>query len=126
MGEALQTVNRFYEAWTKKLEGLDEIAQLVAEDMVFSGPLMGTRGRQQYLDTIRQLLPAHGGYEFFRQFEDGDEVCSIYETLVTAPDGRTLSLTVADWTRLVNDQIVEQRIYYDPREFAAAFGMDGG
>jgi len=125
VGEALQTVNRFYEAWTRKLDGLDEIAKLVDEEMTFTGPLMTTRGRQQYLDVIGQFLPAHGGFEFLRQFENGDEVCSIYETSVNAPDGSTLRLPVADWTRLADGRIVEQRIYYDPREFAAVFGMDG-
>lgn len=59
-----------------------------------------------------------------RQFENGSDVCSIYEMTVAAPAGGTFSITVADWIRVSgNGLIAEQRIYYDPHDFAKAFGL---
>ncbi len=39
------------------------------------------------------------------------------------PSGTVITLQIADWIRVAEGKIVEQRIYYDPREFAKAFGM---
>jgi hypothetical protein len=58
-----------------------------------------------------------------RQFADGDDVCSIYDLIMATPDGGTITLPMVDWIRVVNGRMAEQRIYYDPREFAQAFGM---
>lgn len=62
-------------------------------------------------------------YKFHKQFEDDDEVCSIYDMTVRTPTGGTLTITMVDWLKLQAGRIAEQRLYYDPREFAAAFGM---
>jgi ketosteroid isomerase-like protein len=62
-------------------------------------------------------------YPFQKQFEDEDEVCSIYDMTVRTPAGGTLTITRVDWLKLQDERIAEQRLYYDPRGFAAAFGM---
>jgi hypothetical protein len=58
-----------------------------------------------------------------RQFENGSEVCSIYEVELGTPSGGSFSVMIADWISLTSDRIVAQKIYYDPREFAKAFGI---
>ena len=42
---------------------------------------------------------------------------------ISTPDGETLPVHKADWIRVANDMIAEQRIYYDARDIAKAFGM---
>jgi ketosteroid isomerase-like protein len=58
-----------------------------------------------------------------RQFENGDAVCSIYMLTMGTPAGDELTVTVADWMEVADGRIAAQRIYFDPREFAQAFGM---
>jgi ketosteroid isomerase-like protein len=121
MESALEIVNRFYEVTNnRKGEGL---ADLVAEDITFEGPLMRTSGAREYLALNAQLLPFHRGTRMLRQFETGEEVCSIYEMTLATPEGGSLSVKMADLIRVKDGRVAEQKIYYDPREFAKAFGM---
>lgn len=121
METALEVVNRFYDITNnRKGEGLD---QLVAQDMTFEGPLMRTRGAREYLALNAQLLPFHRGTRMLRQFATGGEVCSIYEMTLATPTGGAVTLEIADWIKVKDGRVAGQRIYYDPREFAKAFGM---
>jgi ketosteroid isomerase-like protein len=122
MGKALETVNRFYDLTNnkKKTEGLKE---LITEEVTFVGPLIRTSGASQYIQLNEQFLTFHKNTHILKQFENGDDVCSIYEMEANTPSGGTISLMIADWIRVSKGRISEQRIYYDPREFAKAFGM---
>jgi ketosteroid isomerase-like protein len=42
---------------------------------------------------------------------------------IVAPDGTTFTAEMADVIQVAGDKIVSQRIYYDPRRFAEAFGL---
>lgn len=119
--DALTTVNRFYAATDKKDAKL--LHDLVADDVRFEGPVMRAEGAARYLAMNEQLLPFHRATRMLCQFASGDEVCSIYEMDLATPQGSVLTLTLADWIRVRAGRVVEQRIYYDAREFAKAFGM---
>jgi ketosteroid isomerase-like protein len=121
VGTALDTVNRFYDITNnRKGEGLDA---LVAQNVTFAGPIMQATGAEQYLALNAQLLPFHQETRMLAQFEHGNDVCSIYEMDMSSPKGERLTLTLADWVRVEHGRITEQRIYFDPRRFAAAFEM---
>jgi ketosteroid isomerase-like protein len=117
----LDVVNRFYEATSARRS--DELAGLVSEDVTFDGPVMQARGAREYLAMNEQLLGFHRDTTMLRQFEDRGDVCSIYELTMRTPAGGELTLTVADWMEVADGRIAAQRIYFDPREFAQAFGM---
>lgn len=123
----LEIVNRFFALTDVKGRNvpdlLPSIRDLLTEDFAFSGPLMKTEGREQYIGLLGQFLQAHVGYRFHHQFADGDGVCSIYEMTVRTPAGGTLAITMADWLTVCDGRICRQKLYYDPREFAAAFGL---
>ncbi len=123
MSSAVSIVNLFYDASNKKLAGLREMKEMIAEDIEFVGPLNRTSGAKQYLALLEQLQPLHEGIRLHKQFEDGDHVRSIYDLLIKSPSGKTVSITMADWIRVSNGKIAEQKIYYDPRDFMKAFGM---
>lgn len=121
MGKALELVNRFYDLTEKSTtEGLKE---LLADNMTFSGPLMNTSNSKEYIQMLGQFGKFHDGIKMFRQFENGDEVCSIYQMNLKTPSGGSFSAQIADWIRVSGGKIFEQKIYYDPREFAKAFGL---
>lgn len=122
MGKALELVNRFYDLTNKKntTEGLDE---LLADSMTFSGPLLQTSSADKYIEMFSQFVKFHKGMHMLKQFEDGDDVCSIYQMDLTTPAGGSFSVMISDWIQVSGGKITEQKIYYDPREFAKAFGL---
>jgi len=125
MGKALEVVNRFYDLTNKnKQAGEGELAKLVAKDITFYGPLMKASGAGEYIRMNEQFLKFHRGTRMLKQFENGSDVCSIYEMTLATPAGGTFPITVADWIRVSGAGLIaEQRIYYDPRDFARAFGL---
>jgi ketosteroid isomerase-like protein len=121
MKTATQIVNHFYDVCNNKQgQGLDS---LVADNITFEGPLMRLSGASQYVSTVGPFLKFHKGMRMLRQFEDGEHVCSIYEMTLGTPAGGSLTLGFADWIRLANGKVAEQKLYYDPREFSRAFGI---
>ena len=117
----LDVVRRFYEATSKRR--VDALAGLVSEDVTFDGPLMHARGAREYIAMNEQLLPFHRDTTMLRQFENGAAVCSIYELTMATPSGDELTTTMADWIEVAEGRVAAQRIYFDPRELAQAFGM---
>lgn len=121
MGKSIDVVNKFYDvANNKKGEGLED---LVSDNISFEGPLMNLSGAKQYIETVKPLCQMHQGMQMFKQIEDGDHVVSIYEMTLGTPNGGTMKAKFADWIRIENGKVAEQKLFYDPREFAKAFNM---
>lgn len=122
MGKALEAVNRFYDATeNKKGKGLETI---LASDMTFVGPLMKTSGAQDYINSTKQFLNMHRAIQMLKQFESGSDVCSIYEMDIATPAGDMITVEITDWIQVSDDKVAKQKIYYDPRGFAKAFGIE--
>jgi ketosteroid isomerase-like protein len=122
MGKAVETVNRFYDLTNNKNQ-TDGLEGLLSGNMSFTGPLMQASGADKYIEMLKPLIKFHKSWKMLKQFENGDDVCSIYEVTLGTPAGGSFSVTIADWIRVVNGRVADQKIYYDPREFAKAFGM---
>ncbi len=121
MKNSREIVNHFYTVCNHRQgDGLDA---LVAENITFEGPVMRLSGAEQYIAAVGPLLKFHKGMRMLKQFEDGEHVCSIYEMTLATPAGGTLTLAFADWIRITGGKVAEQKLYYDPREFAKAFGI---
>jgi predicted SnoaL-like aldol condensation-catalyzing enzyme len=122
MGEALDTVNRFYDLTNNKNE-VKGLEQMLSQNMTFVEPLMKTAGSSNYIEMLGQFVKFHKSWKMLRQFENGDDVCSIYEVTLGTPRDGSFSVVIADWIRISSGKIIEQRIYYDPRKFSKAFGI---
>lgn len=121
MGNVAEIVNTFYNVCNNKQgKGLRD---LVSDDIVFEGPLMKISGGDKYAEFVEPLCKFHKGMRMFKQFVDGSHVLSIYEMTLGTPSGKTLTCSFADWIRIENDKIAEQKLYYDPRKFAKAFNI---
>ncbi len=119
MGKSLEVVNRYYQAWNyKHAEGLRD---LIAANIDYRGPLEKASNADEMMSMAAKYAPMHGGMRMLRQFEDGEEVCSIYELIVTTPEW-TLSVPTADWIRFSNGRVSEQRVFQDVREVMRKFG----
>src|SRR5687767_4617555 len=83
MGQPLEIVNHFLQLTSPAGRDirslLPEISKILAEDFVFSGPLMKLEGREKYLALLDQFLSVHVNLTVKRQFADRDDVCSINE-----------------------------------------------
>jgi hypothetical protein len=127
MTRPLDLVNRFFALTSPDGRNVQDllgpIADALTPDFKFTGPLMKTEGREQYVGLLGQFLQAHVGYRFHRQFENGDDVCSIYDMTVRTPSGGTLTVAMVDWLTLRDGKLCEQKLFYDPRGFAEAFGL---
>lgn len=127
MRAPLDTVNQFLELTSPKGRDLEsllpQISKVLAEDFVFIGPLMKIEGRANYLELLRKFLGVHVGLKVRRQFVDKDDVCSINDLTVKSPAGALVTMPMAEWFRLKGGAIHAHEIFYDPREFAKAFGM---
>jgi hypothetical protein len=113
MGQALDTVNRFMQS---------QDTSLLADDFSFIGPVDQTTGIDAFLKLNEDFFPLVTGMRMLKQFEQGNDVCSIYEMDLRSPAGTLLTLNVADWVVVNNGKMVQERMCYDAREFAAAFG----
>ncbi len=119
MGKSADIVNRFYDVCNNR-QGAG-LGDLVAANIAFEGPLMKLSGAEQYLSTVGPFLKFHQGMRMLRQFEDGPHVCSVYEMTLGTPAGGRITFAFADWIRVEGGQVAEQKLYYDPREFAKVF-----
>ncbi len=125
MSSPLAVVNLYLTLTSSAGADLARASELLTDDVEFQGPLMRTNGREAYVGLLEQFLPAHVSTRVLRQFADGDEVCSIDELTVRTPAGGTVTLAMAEWFGLRGGRIARHTLYYDPRDFAAAFGMSG-
>lgn len=123
MTNALAIVNRYLTLTGTAGADITRAAELLTEDVVFKGPLMQVSGKEAYVGLLSQFLSAHVSTRVLRQFADGDEVCSMDELTVRTPAGGTVALAMAEWFKLRGGRIAEHTLFYDPREFAAAFGL---
>jgi len=102
----------------KDFSGLKD---LLSENMSFIGPVVQRSGANEYIDALKRLFKFHKKSQMLKQFENGNDVCSIHDLIMDKPAGGSLSVVIADWIRVVDGRIAEQKIYYDPREFVKAF-----
>ena len=122
MDKPLEVVKKFYDITeNKKGEGLETI---LTEDMVFVGPLMKSSGAKEYIKSTIQFIQMHRATRMQKQFVNGDDVCSLYEMDIATPTGEIITMEIADWILVKDGKVAKQKIYYDPTEFAKAFGMD--
>jgi predicted SnoaL-like aldol condensation-catalyzing enzyme len=87
----------------------------------FTGPVVQRSGSNEYIDALKRLLKFHKKSQMLKQFENGNDVCSVYDLIMDKPAGGSHFVIIADWILVVDGCIVEQKIYYDPREFVKAF-----
>lgn len=113
MGQALDLVNRFMQS---------QDPSLLAEDFRFLGPVDQTTGVEAFMQLNAGFFPLMTEMSMLKQFEQGNDVCSIYEIDLKALSGTSLTLHIADWVMVNEGKLVEERIYYDAREYARVFG----
>ena len=93
-------------------------AELLDDSFSFQGPMLQADNKAAFLEGTAPLAPMLQGYTMHRLWEDGDEVCAIYDLNVATPAGAG-SVLVAEWSVVRDDKLVSQRIVFDTAAFAA-------
>lgn len=92
--------------------------QLVADDFSFAGPMVQVEGSEGFFAASAPLVPIVRGFRMLRQWEEGDEVCSIYELRMESPAGAG-SVVMAEWNRLRDGRVASSRLIFDTAAFLA-------
>jgi ketosteroid isomerase-like protein len=93
-------------------------AELLTEDFRFHGPFLQSEGKAAFLAGSAQLGPIMRGAEIHRQWQDGDEVCSIYDFKIETPAGGG-SIPMAEWNTVRDGKLASARLICDTAAMAA-------
>jgi ketosteroid isomerase-like protein len=93
-------------------------AELLTEDFLFHGPMLQSQGKAAFLDGSAALGPIMRGAEVHRQWEEGDELCSIYDFKIETPAGAA-SIPMAEWNTFRDGKLASARLIFDTAAMAA-------
>jgi ketosteroid isomerase-like protein len=85
---AHELVTAYYEAWTRGTFDEDRLRAILAEDLVFEGPLAGHRvGAEGFIRGVRDVSNALKDFRLIHRLENGDQVAVLYDCDLARPAG---------------------------------------
>ena len=116
MATAGETVLAYLDAFTS---GDTETARgLVTDDFAFHGPMAQIDGADAFFEVTAPLKAMTKGYNLIRQWEDGDDVCTVYEFLLETPAGSG-GVFMSEWNVVREGKLASARLVFDTAEFNA-------
>ena len=94
---------------------VDQLEPLLTPDFQLDGPLLHVASREAYLSALVDDPPEPGPCTVLKVFEDGPDVCVLYDRL--RPDG---PFRIAQWTRGHGEQIAEMKLIFDASSLSDA------
>ena len=122
----IEIVNRFYRLNNEIPEGkasIEDFKPLLADDFIFTGPLMKIEGAENYIGLLRQFLGFHKSLDIVKQIAKENEVCTITQLKLNTPSGEEIQMDIAEWILVESGKLKTHTIFYDPRAFNEAFPM---
>jgi SnoaL-like domain len=110
------TMSTYFESW--KSGDVARLRSILADDVVFDGPLAHVEGGDECASSIQGLSRITADIVIQKMVVDGPDVITWFElhTTVAAPT------PVANWSQLRDGKIGRIRVTFDPRELVAAGG----
>jgi hypothetical protein len=99
-------------------------AELLTDDFNFDGPLLKVVGKEAFLAGAGGLKPLVRGCRIHRQWEEGEEVCSVYDFKIETPKGAG-SIAMAEWNSVRDGKLASARLIYDTAAMAALMPAEG-
>jgi hypothetical protein len=93
-------------------------AELIDEEFTFTGPILQSTGKAQFISGSAAAAAIARGCEIHRQWVEDDAVCSIYDFKVETPQG-TGSIPMAEWSVIKGGKLVSSRVIFDTADMAA-------
>lgn len=91
---------------------------LVNESFSFEGPFLSVDGRDAFFEGAEGLKAIVRGHRVLRQWEEDDEVSTVYELDLETPVGSG-TVPMAEWHRVEDGQLVFSRVLFDSVAFRA-------
>jgi len=110
----LSVVNHYLTAFYSG--DFDRARTLVSEDFAFKGPFIEAASRDAFFTSAAGLTRIVRGHRLLRQWQDGDDICSIFEMNLEAPT-KTGSLPVCEWHACRQGIVVSARLLFDTAAF---------
>ncbi|QSO52007.1 nuclear transport factor 2 family protein [Alicyclobacillus curvatus] len=97
----------------------EQASLFLSDDVSFHGPMQQQlRGKAEVSEVIGHVPKGSTNLRILRQWEDGNDVCSIYEYDVNLPSG-PVALLATEWHTLQGGKITSILINFDTGVFAA-------
>lgn len=91
---------------------------LLADNFHFKGPFVEASDKEAYFSSAARLASVVKGHKLLRQWQEGNEVCSIYDVNLETPAGRG-TVTMSEWHTAENDRLCSGRVILDTAAFRA-------
>ena len=92
--------------------------ELVADGFHFKGPFVEASNKEAYFSSAARLAPVVKGPKLLRQWQEGSEVCSIYDVILETSAGKG-TVTMSEWHTTQNGQLRSGRVILDTAAFRA-------
>ena len=115
MAKAQEIVMAFQQAMGKGDFGAAR--RLLQDNLDFRGPIDTFSKADDYLQAVKKLHSIVEGVEVRKVFEDGDDVCLLYD-MRTKVAGTSF---ISEWFQTRGGKISAIRVVFDARPFAAMF-----
>jgi ketosteroid isomerase-like protein len=116
MAEAAEIVESYHHAFGSG--DVQTARSLLADDLRFKGPFEEFQSADDYLESVAKLAQIVTGTDVKKVVASGDDVVTIYDLHTNTPAGTS---NIAEWATVENGRIVELRVFFDARPFAAMF-----
>jgi hypothetical protein len=114
MSDAAELAERYFAAWRARDEAA--LAQILAEDVTFRGPLGTANGRAECIAGLLGMLGIVTSIEVQARVADEHDVITWFELHTSvAPPAPT-----ANWSHVEDGQINRIRVAFDPREIVSS------
>ena len=99
------------------MSGTDSWKEVVAENVVFTGPVDQVKGLEAFAKLNESFMPMIRGSEVIRTIDTGEFVITQIEMDVAMPSGKTIKLDMSEWYDISHGKIQSIKVYYDAEEF---------
>ncbi|MDQ6839505.1 MAG: nuclear transport factor 2 family protein [Actinomycetota bacterium] len=110
MAEAAELAQRYFDAWQSRDEAA--LAEVLAEDVTFRGPLGTATGRDECIAGLMGMLGIVTDIEVHARVTDSSDVITWFDlhSTVAAPT------PTANWSHVEDGRITRIRVAFDPRD----------
>ncbi len=105
------------------MSGTDSWKDIVADDIIFIGPIDQVNGKDSFIKLNESFMPAIRGNKMKKVVDNGNFVITQIEMQVAMQSGKTITIDMTEWYEIKDGKIVSLKVYYDADEFRKEMGM---
>jgi len=108
-----EVVDRYFDLWSRKQ--YESSAEFLHDDLSFHGPFDTFHESKSFVQAVKRLGPIVKEIKIKKVFEDGSDVCIIYDFVTNTAAG---TVPIAEWFQVERNKIKSILAIFDARPFA--------